>query len=549
MSSFAAVAPGAAVAAPQFAIERVRLALLWLMGFAGAFVFIEPSPYEIIALMVMLMFAASGLSMRSAVAPLMALLIPYLIGFAIAVVQISDQQKPVTWVLISIFLAATAIFYAAILGANTQARLRWLVRGTIAAAVIASFAAIAGYFHLVGGFSEQLVLYSRARGTFNDPNVLGAFLVLPGLILFQRMLAGRLSNMIKSGAVLLLLLAALFLSFSRGAWAQFAFSAAVLMGLTFITSRSPVERMRIVVLALIGMIIVALFVVALLSIPQVAELFSQRASLEQSYDLGQYGRFGRYILGVELGLERPLGIGPLQFALHFGEDPHNTYLNTFMSGGWLTGLTYLTLTMVTLVIGLRFIRVETPWQPIYHAVYAAYLGVAAESAIIDSDHWRHYFLILGLLWGLMAVSRTAQRELATIVSGYLTRIVRVCIRTTRATGPVRAKVTFGRRTSDSASLHPDCATAVPPCRFRRCCRQNIHERPPLHRVRQDTDSKPGDRHVHEEDRLCVDRRCRTGRGTGSSRDSLRRGLHQERNHLQHDVQLAVWHRSVASGEL
>ena len=38
------------------------------------------------------------------------------------------------------------------------------------------------------------------------------------------------------------------------------------------------------------------------------------------------------------------------------------------------------------------------------AVYAAYLGVA-ESAIIDIDHWRHYFLILGVLWGLMAASR------------------------------------------------------------------------------------------------------------------------------------------------
>jgi hypothetical protein len=47
---------------------------------------------------------------------------------------------------------------------------------------------------------------------------------------------------------------------------------------------------------------------------------------------------------------------------------------------------------------------RTPWQPIYHAIYAAYVGTIAESAIIDIDHWRHYFLILGLLWGLMAAS-------------------------------------------------------------------------------------------------------------------------------------------------
>ena len=30
---------------------------------------------------------------------------------------------------------------------------------------------------------------------------------------------------------------------------------------------------------------------------------------------------------------------------------------------------------------------------------------AVEGAIIDIDHWRHYFLILGALWGLMVASR------------------------------------------------------------------------------------------------------------------------------------------------
>jgi len=53
----------------------------------------------------------------------------------------------------------------------------------------------------------------------------------------------------------------------------------------------------------------------------------------------------------------------------------------------------------------RFLFVRTPWQPIYHAIYAAYVGTIAESAIIDIDHWRHYFLILGALWGLMVASR------------------------------------------------------------------------------------------------------------------------------------------------
>ena len=33
---------------PRLSIENAARSLLWLMGFAGAFVFIEPSPYEIV---------------------------------------------------------------------------------------------------------------------------------------------------------------------------------------------------------------------------------------------------------------------------------------------------------------------------------------------------------------------------------------------------------------------------------------------------------------------------------------------------------------------
>jgi len=391
------------VTGPYLATEKLRGVLLWLIGFAGAFVFIEPSPYEIVGVVAIILFAANGLSLSAALAPLILLLILLNVGYATAVVQVSDQAKPVIWVLVSAFLAMTAIFYAAMLGSSTQRRLDLLLRGYVAAALIASAVAVAAYFHLMGGASDMFLLYDRARGTFNDPNVLGAFLVLPSLLMFRRLLAGR--RVIRSTLMLLLMLAGLFLSFSRGAWGQFAFAAMLVMSLTFVTSSSVRERFRVVVVAVLGLLVLAGAVAALLSIPQVADLFTQRANLEQSYDFGRYGRFGRYALGAETALEHPFGIGPLQFASLFTEDPHNTFLNAFMSGGWLTGFAYFTLSLVTLAMSTRLVFVRTPWQPIYHVVYAAYVGVVAESAIIDIDHWRHYFLILGVLWGLMAASR------------------------------------------------------------------------------------------------------------------------------------------------
>ncbi len=399
-----------AFAAPQIATEKLRALLLWVIGFAGAFVFLEPSPYEVVGVATIFLFALTGLSLRAGLAPLVLLLILLNVGYGIAVVQVIDQSKSVVWVLISAFLGTTAVFYAAMLGANTEARLRWLMRGYMAAAVTASLVAIGAYFHLFGGLSDTFLLYERARATFNDPNVLGAFLVLPGLLLFQRILMGRASAVIGNGLLMLVLLGGLFLSFSRAAWGQFAFGALLVMIFSFVTAGSARERFRIVVIAIFGVVVMALLLAALLSFGKIAEVFKERASFDQSYDLGHFGRFGRYVLGAQLGLERPLGIGPLQFSHFFPEDAHNTFLNSFMSGGWLSGFAYLTLTLITIVVGFRFVLVSTPWRPTYQVVYAAFLGVAAESAIIDIDHWRHYFLILGVLWGLAVMSRAYRAQ-------------------------------------------------------------------------------------------------------------------------------------------
>jgi hypothetical protein len=269
--------------------------------------------------------------------------------------------------------------------------------------------ALLAYFHLLGSLSDRFLLYDRAQAMFNDPNVLGAFLILPCLLALQRILGGKAGDAFRASLLFGLLMIAVLLSFSRAAWGQLAFTAILLMFFTFVTSRSQSERARIVLIAVAGAIVLVMLLAALLSIDRVADLFKQRASLDQSYDVGHLGRFGRHILGAELALERPFGIGPLQFHKIFPEDPHNTYLNAFLSGGWLSGLVYLTLVLTTLIRGLRFVFVATPWRTTYLAVYCAFVGTAIESVIIDSDHWRHYFLVLGVVWGLMAASQAYSR--------------------------------------------------------------------------------------------------------------------------------------------
>jgi hypothetical protein len=133
-------------------------------------------------------------------------------------------------------------------------------------------------------------------------------------------------------------------------------------------------------------------------------MFRQRASFDQSYDEGRFGRFGRHILGADMALDLPFGIGPLQFHNYFPEDTHNSYLNAFMSGGWISGICYPALVFITVTLGFRTLFVRVPWQRAYLAVFSAFLGTVGESFVIDTDHWRHFWMMIGAIWAMVAAA-------------------------------------------------------------------------------------------------------------------------------------------------
>ena len=45
-----------------------------------------------------------------------------------------------------------------------------------------------------------------------------------------------------------------------------------------------------------------------------------------------------------------------------------------------------------------------PWQRAYLAIFAAFLGTVGESFIIDTDHWRHFWMMLGAMWGMFVAA-------------------------------------------------------------------------------------------------------------------------------------------------
>ncbi len=398
--------PGITPAPRLLAMQRL---LVWLVAVCSAIVFVEPSPYEIVTLAAALIFALTNLRMRIIFVPLFVLLFLINLGYSIGAIPFYGKSEVASWIATSWYMAVTVIFFATVLSEDTAVRLAMLRHGLIAGALIASIAGIAGYLNLIAGGHDLLTLYGRARGTFKDPNVFGAFLILPSLFVLQSVVSDRLGNSLRSAIALGILALAILFAFSRAAWGGLAITSAFMLALMMLTSQTRAQRSRIIVTSILAILFVAVLIAILLSFDSVADMFRQRASFDQSYDEGRFGRFGRHILGADMALDLPLGIGPLQFHNYFPEDTHNSFLNAFMSGGWLSGVCYPALIGLTVVMGFRHIFVPVPWQRTYLAIFAAFVGTVGENFVIDTDHWRHFWMMLGAMWAMFAAAQPYRR--------------------------------------------------------------------------------------------------------------------------------------------
>jgi O-antigen ligase len=379
----------------------------------SGFVIREPAPYELYMAALIAVWALLGLRISRGVVPLLILLVTFNIGGALAMTQMAEISGTPLYLMVSLFLGLTSVFYAAVLERDPSLFKLIFVIWTLAA-TITSALGILGYFNLVPGAS-LFTLYGRASGAFQDPNVFGPYLVPPALFLLHTALTGRISRLPFVALPLLVILGGLFLSFSRGAWGLFAATAIVLTAALFIQTQSGRVRLRIVVMSLLGLLMMAILLMIILQLPGVAELFTTRAQLVQDYDGARLGRFARYAIGFSLALEKPLGIGPLVFGQLYSEDTHNIWLKALMDYGWLGFVSWLTLMLWTIAAGFRILFRDRPWQPFLLCAYIAFLGHLALGSVIDIDHWRHFYLLLGLVWGAIALEYrlgiTARRHL------------------------------------------------------------------------------------------------------------------------------------------
>ncbi|SNB82219.1 hypothetical protein SAMN06265338_1192 [Rhodoblastus acidophilus] len=384
----------------RFSFPRLEESLFWLTVASGSVVFIEPAPYDLLILVTIGVWAWRGFSIHRTVLPLVILLSAWTLGGFIGLIPYWNEPDPSLYMYNTLYLSITCLFFAFFLYQRTTRRLQLLFSAYIVSCVIAGAAAILSW---VANFGlEELQSAERATAFFKDPNVLGSYMIIGFLALTQRLLLGRMKHWWIELPSLGLVAAGLFLSFSRGSWGATAFALAMMVGFLIVTADTRRMRRRIVTGAAAVLMMVAVGVGGALSVDSMRTSFSERVSLGHDYDEGPDGRFGRQVRSIPMLLDRPNGFGPLRFRLTFSLEPHNSYINSFASNGWLGGFSFIALALATGFVGFRLCGRSHPYQRQAQVLFPAAFVYFLQALQIDIDHWRMFYLSVGAVWGLEA---------------------------------------------------------------------------------------------------------------------------------------------------
>lgn len=382
-------------------LETIGRVLFALFIFFTCFTFLTPSPYDFAAIPTILLWLLLGVRLHRSSLLFVGLLLLFHVGLLIALLPYLNEPDPVAWTLQSFYLMTTAIFFAMFFSDDTFRRAELALRAYTASCVFAAIAGIMSYFDTLGT-GVLFKMDGRAAGVFEDPNVLGSFLFLGAFYLVHNLVTGYTRRPVLSTLSLFVILVGIFLSFSRGSWMATIFGSALMIVLTYRASTIVAVRRRIIGITVVTVIAGATLLAGLLSVDVISERFADRATVTKDYDEGETGRFGNQRRGAAMLVDHPNGFGPLRWRLTFRLEPHNSYIGGFANGGWLGGLAFIGLVLTTAFVGFRLSLTPSPYRRLALIVWPALLMFFLQAVQIDVDHWRHVYMLFGMVWGLEA---------------------------------------------------------------------------------------------------------------------------------------------------
>jgi hypothetical protein len=389
----------------RFNLDKVSSFIVSLVFATSFYVKFEPAPTDIFILLALLVSLINGIRLTPTLMPLFLFLLIYnLSGLLSYSIIEQDRQEALQYIIGLAETSISAVFLAAYVLADPSNRFRQIIKAYWIGATIGASLGLCSYFKIEPIYSIFPDYGGRALGGYKDPNVFSTWLILPFITMLQGFILGTLRLRPLSFVSFMLIFTGLFLAFSRGAWINAVTSSVLMIAFTYSLSPSRSVRGKIMYSTIFGFMVLAAVLTILLSVPETRDLFLDRFTLVKNYDAGETGRFGNQVNSLPILQQLPFGLGPYQFATLYGLAPHNTFLNSFSSAGWIGGISYSMLILSHLIIGFRTIFVRTPFQPYAIAVYSCLVAVMLQGVQIDTEHWRHLYWMAGILWGFFAAS-------------------------------------------------------------------------------------------------------------------------------------------------
>ncbi|HEY8577351.1 MAG TPA: O-antigen ligase family protein [Devosia sp.] len=388
--------PGVSLDGLRFAVFSTRNMVFWIAVLAMNFTLMRPSPVDmlyiaafLITLGYLTLFPRFEVTRRVLYFSL--LLFCWAIAYFLASMPHLGEGLVGFELIAKTFAISIGLFGAFVSMSWNRRNFERFMRVYIFSCVTASLLGTIGFLTQM----ELLTWDGRAKGLIDDPNMYGSFLIPAAVFCAYFLSRGQGSKVLLSGALAIVLLGIL-LSFSRIAVVAslFCFFAYI-----FFHNRGRPQRL---VLIIAGLVVTAilLFIFASVTSAEFTAKLMDRLTFAKSYDLGEEGRYRRYLLVLPMILQNPIGLGVLQLEKIFPEPIHNIWLSSFVNYGWVGGISYVTLAVGSVVVSLRNYR--QTGNEIAIALLISLVGIIFCSTLHEGEHWRHSWLFYGLVWGLNA---------------------------------------------------------------------------------------------------------------------------------------------------
>jgi O-Antigen ligase len=351
----------------------------------------QPAPTDAVFAVVIGVAALSGrLHLRRVPSVVLGLLAALLVLNVVSVINSVSVGTAVSFFSITLYLVLFAVWLAGYV--DSRRRSKQVVVWYLAAALISAALGLVAILAPIPGRST-LLFAGRAKALFKDPNVFGPFLIPALLILLEDTVTPRLlatPRRLKLAGVILLGLGVLF-SYSRAAWLNLGVALVVLLAVQLLRRRSARASTRLLAVLFAAVVTGA----AAIAVTGSGSFLQERAAL-QGYDAS---RFSAQEAGIRLGEHHPIGIGPGQVDVILPLSTHNLYVRVFAEQGPLGLLLLLALLLGTLGFAARnAVRGRDTYGIGSAALLAAWCGLLVNSAVIDTLHWRHLWIVAALIW-------------------------------------------------------------------------------------------------------------------------------------------------------